>query len=99
MKIFSIHADGFRDYLGFDEGNGQRRDGSAHRHNVDQVAKETTRTGISAAESKYGVRYLILLALPYFDTVLFTVVDVMHNLFLGTVKRLFQLWLTNDILS
>ena len=65
----------------FDEGNWQRRDGSAHRHNVDQVAKETTRTGISAAESKYGVRYSILLALPYFDAVQFTVVDVMHNLF------------------
>ena len=99
MKVFSTHADGFRDYSGCDEGNWQRRDGVTHRRNVDQVAKETTQTGMSAAESKYGVRYSVLLALPYFDAVRFTVVDVMHNLFLGTAKRMFQLWVSNDILS
>ena len=59
-----------------------------HRCNVDQVAKETTQTGISAAESRYGIRYSVLLALPYFNAVRFTVVDVMHNLFLGTAKRI-----------
>ena len=70
-----------------------------HRCNVEQVAKETTQTGISAAESRYGVRYSVLLALPYFSAVRFTVVDVMHNLFLGTAKRMFQLWVSNDLLN
>ena len=91
MKVFSTHADGFRDYSGYDEENWQKRDGVTYRHTIDQVAKETTQTGISAAESRYGVRYSVLLALPYFDAVRFTVVDVMHNLFLGTAKRMFQL--------
>lgn len=50
MKVFSTH-----------EENWLRRDGVAHRHSVVQVAKETTQTGISAAESKYGVRYSVLL--------------------------------------
>lgn len=99
MKAFSTHADGFRDYSGYDEENWQRRDGVSHRHDVDKVAKETTLTGISAAESRYGVRYSVLLALPYFDAVRFTVVDVMHNLFLGTGKHMFQLWVKNDLLS
>lgn len=34
-----------------------------------------------------GVRYTPLLKLPYFDPAKFTVVDVMHNLFLGLFKR------------
>ena len=99
MKVFSTHADGFRDYSGYVEENWLRRDGVAHRHSFDQVAKKTTQTGILAAESKYRVHYSVLLALPYFDAVRFTVVDVMHNLFLGTGKRMFQLWVQNDILS
>ena len=92
MKTFSTHADGFMDYCGYDEENWRKRDGVSHRHNVDKIAKETTLTGISAAESRYGVRYSVLLALPYFDA-------VMHNLFLGTGKCMFKLWVQNDLLS
>ena len=44
-------------------------------------------------ESKYGVRYSILLALPYFDPVKLTVVDPMHNLFIGTGKHAFKVWM------
>jgi len=51
------------------------------------------------AESTLGVRYSVLLSLPYFDPVRFTVVDVMHNLFLGTGKYMFKIWLSMELLT
>ncbi len=46
-------------------------------------------------ESKYGVRYSIL---PYFDPIKFTVIDPMHNLFLGTGKHVFKVWVELEYL-
>ena len=37
-------------------------------------------------EKKFGVRYLDLLRLPYFNIVKYHIVDSMHNLLLGTAK-------------
>ena len=34
-----------------------------------------------------GARYSVLLELEYLDIVRFTIIDCMHNLFLGTVKQ------------
>lgn len=53
-------------------------------------------------ESKYGTRYSELMRLPYFNCVRFTVIDLMHNLFLGTVKNVMEnVWLnhTKPLLS
>lgn len=50
-------------------------------------------------ESKYGIRYSILLALPYFDPLRFTVIDPMHNLYLGTGKHVFKIWLKQEIIN
>ena len=52
-----------------------------------------------SAESQLGVRYSILLALPNFDPVTFTAIDCMHNLFLGTGKHVFSLWVERTILT
>ena len=60
---------------------------------------EPTKSGMMAAESQHGVRYSILLALPYFDPIRFTAIDSMHNLFLGTGKHIFSLWVERCILS
>ena len=38
-------------------------------------------------ESELGCHYSILLEVPYFDPVCMTIVDPMHNLFLGSAKR------------
>ena len=37
--------------------------------------------------SKLGVRYSMLLDLPYFDPIRFHVIDPMNNLLLGTAKH------------
>ena len=50
-------------------------------------------------EKKYGVRYSVLLKLPYFDIVEYHVIDPMHNLLLGTGKYLMTLWKEQQILS
>ena len=56
-------------------------------------------SSLQRLESKYGVRYSVILDLPYFNPVRFTVVDPMHNLLLGTAKHAFSLWVKKDILS
>jgi hypothetical protein len=45
------------------------------------------------------VRYSVLIELPYFDPIKYTVIDPMHNLFLGTAKYCLNLWLKQEILK
>ena len=87
------------DYSGFDRVNWVFRDNLTHRQHCDEVRKEKTKTGMRKKESEFGVRYSNLLMLPYFDPVRFTVVDVMHNLFLGTGKHVFKVWVQLDMLT
>ena len=60
---------------------------------------EHTKTGLQAAESKFGIRYSVLMSLPYYDPVRLTVVDTMHNLLLGTAKHAFDVWVQSDVLN
>ena len=63
------------------------------------MLKESTQTGIRTKESEVGCRYSILLHLPYFDPVKYTVIDPMHNLYLGTGKNVFKLWVDLGIIG
>lgn len=56
----------------------------------------------SAAEklaSELGYRYTVLLELPYYASVEMCIIDPMHNLFLGTAKRVFTKWVEDDIIT
>jgi hypothetical protein len=99
LKKFNVSFGQSSDFSGYDTETWTLRTGEMHRQDVQEVFKEKTKTGIAAAESRLGVRYSILLRLPYFDPVQFTAIDVMHNLFLGTCKQLFELWLGNGVLT
>ena len=70
-----------------------------HRAQVHEIQSTTSQDDRNRTESKYGVRYSELLRLPYFDCVRFTVIDPMHNLFLGTAKRVMETWLKSSVLS
>lgn len=96
LKKFNVQFIGRTDYSGFDRENWCSRSMKQHRQDVSKVLKQVTKTGIESAESQYGVRYSVLLALPYFNPIKFTVIDCMHNLFLGTPKHLFQIWIDED---
>jgi len=37
--------------------------------------------------------------LPYYDSIRFSIIDPMHNLFLGTARRVLHQWLESDLLS
>ncbi|CAG8570595.1 12994_t:CDS:10 [Ambispora leptoticha] len=45
---------------------------------------------------QYGIRWTCLLELPYIDIPRFTTIDPMHNIFLGTSKRIMQRAWMND---
>ena len=90
MKAFGTPTFGQTDYSGYDRENWPARTNTQHRLDCNENFKQNTRTGI--CESEVGSRYSILLNLPYFDPVRNTVIDLMHNLYLGTGKYVFKLW-------
>ena len=44
-------------------------------------------------------RYSLLIQLPYFNIVRMHVIDLMHNLLLGTPKHMMNIWIQDNILS
>lgn len=50
-------------------------------------------------EREYGVRFSVLLELPYFDAPRMCIVDPMHNLLLGTAKHMIEIWKSLQIIS
>ena len=85
------------DYSGFEPC--RSRNTIEHRRQIREVMEQPTQELRNAKESLYGVRYSELLRLPYFDCVRFTIVDPMHTLFLGTAKRMMEIWLQVSILT
>lgn len=98
-KKFNVKFGEPTDYSGFDRENWTPRSVEKHRSDVSKLANEVTKTKIEAAESKYGVRYSVLLELSYFNPIKYTVIDVMHNMYLGTGKHLYQVWNDKKLLS
>ena len=90
---------GHTDYSGFDRDNWLPRTGSQHRLGCNEIFKETTKSGIRSKKSEVGCRYSILLQLPYFDPVQNTAIDLMHNLYLGTGKYVFKLWIDLGVIG
>ena len=66
---------------------------------VDEVMKCNTMTERAKKESKFGCRYSALLDLSYFDPPTMLPIDPMHNLFLGTGKRMISVWINTGILD
>ena len=51
-------------------------------------------------ESELGCHYSVLLKLPYFDPVRMTIIDPMHNLYLGTAKRILKkVWIEQNLIN
>ena len=93
-KCFKTFKGGFgrQDFSGFDTDSWPQRDIISHRQHVEQIKKANSGQQKSKLESEMGVRYSALLDLPYFDCIRYSIVDPMHNLFLGTAKRMMKTW-------
>ena len=50
-------------------------------------------------ECNYSTHWLELHYLPYFDLVCFTIINVIYNLLLSTLKRMFYNWIDNGDLT
>ena len=83
---------GHRNYGGFDTTTWDSRTTEQHRKQMMEILECDTAQNQGKLESLYGTRYSVLAELPYFDTVRMTIVDPMHNLFLGTAKKILTIW-------
>lgn len=89
---------GEKNYGGFDVSSWELRNLESHKEAVKKIVKCKTKTNRERLEKEYGVRYSVLLELEYFDPIRMTIIDPMHNLFLGTAKRMLILWKDSKIL-
>lgn len=82
-----------RDYSGFDRNLWKPRTNQDHRREALKIRQCKTNVGRNSLGQKSGItHYSVLLKLDYFDVIRFCTVDPMHNLFLGTAKKMFKIW-------
>lgn len=98
-KHFGTGQFGVMDYSGFDRSQWKLRTEKQHRQDASSVELAKSKRERSKLESERGCRYSSLLALPYFDPIKMVIIDPMHNLYLGTAKRIFKLWTDREILD
>ena len=84
---------GDRDYSGFIRSQWTARTAEDHRRHVSRISECNTP---AKRESKYGCRYSVLLDLPYFDPVVMTIIDPMHNLYLGSA---ISIWMNQGLIT
>lgn len=70
------------DYTGW-----EKRTCEQHRIDAETWRAANAATREKLAQSYHPARYSVLLRLPYWDPVKFTIIDSMHNLFLGLFQR------------
>lgn len=87
------------DYSGYVTASWLPRDPARHRVNAKAVKLVLTQTARQELESKYGVRYSVLLELPYLNVIWQHLIDPMHNLFLGLAKHAVSVWKERHSLS
>lgn len=88
-----------RDYSGFDRETWPARELADHKSTCTALLKCKTRSSKTSLESQTGIKYSILMKLPYFNPIQFTIVDPMHNLILGTAKHIMKIWTERDIIT
>lgn len=85
-------------YTGFDRDSWVACTNEKHWRDISEIRKALTKTERQWKESEYGCRYSCLLQLPYFDPVRMHILDLMHNLYIGTAKTITRVWIKQGIL-
>lgn len=101
-KCFKLFPSSFKekaDYSGFDRENWPPRNNISHRRHAEKVRTAPTKSKHEELAKKYGLYYSSLLKLDYFDVIRFSAIDPMHNLFLGTAKHMFKIWMAKGLLT
>lgn len=85
---------GNKDYSGFDRDQWQKREIKDHSLRIDKVLGAKTKSEKSNLESDTGVRFSELSRLSYFDPIRMSIIDPMHNMYLGSAKHMIKVWLS-----
>ena len=89
-----------QDFSGFSRSSWTLRTNAEHREQAWTIKNTaSSKKGRDDKESNYGVRFSSLIHLPYFDFISFVVIDPMHNLMLGTTKKMLKIWKEENLLS
>ena len=100
LKSFPTEKFGDKaDYSGYNRDTWAVRTVTEHRTEGFSWKHANSLSERSTIERNFGVRFTELLRLDYFDTVRFSVIDPMHNMFLGTAKRMVGIWKEKGMLS
>ena len=100
LKEFpSVEGGDKRDYSGFSRNEWEFRTKFSHVNNCKETKGATNKTSLETLEGKYGIRYSLLIDLPFFEPIRFPVIDVMHNMLLGTPKDVVKLWIKRQLLT
>ena len=70
----------------------------SHCKLANKLLKARTKPERKQLESAFGIRYSPLLELPYFDPIRMSIIDPIHNFYLGTSKHTINVWLKRKIL-
>ena len=102
-KCLKFFPGGFgekKDCLGFNRSQWPPRSNSKHCSGVETIAKCKVKTHREKREPELGCRYSVLLKLPYFDPIWMTIIDPMHNLYLGTAKHVLKdVWVEQNLIT
>lgn len=90
---------GSKNYSGFDRSTWPERTMEQHRRDIIKIRQCKTMTARCQQESRCGSRYSALLDLSYFNPIRMTIIDPMHNLYLGSAKRLLHIWNEKDLIT
>lgn len=98
LKVFPGPV-GSKDYSGSDCSQWPKRSNRQHREDVNTIQRCETKTKQQENKAQLGCRYSCLLDLPYFNAPRMLCIDPMHNLFLGTGKRMISVWIEHKLLA
>ena len=87
-----------KDFSGFERDSWPTRKLEIHKSVCNELKRCKSLNQRMSMESSTGIKYSILTELPYFNPIRFTIVDPMHNLFLGTAKHMMKLWTERDLI-
>ena len=100
LKEFPREAFGEKqDFTGYNMNEWQPRTSNEHIQKAEETLLATHKTRRQELEKENSVRYSAMFKLPYFDPIRFHVVDIMHNVFLGSAKHHLQILIENGYLS
>ena len=98
LKSFPKVGDSL-DCSGFNRESWPKRTNAAHRESAYQTLTVRTKADRKDIKKSNGARYCVPFELPYYDAIRSPVIDVMHNLFLGTAKNMMSIWKDLNLLT